>query len=799
MSTNQEGAEAPRRTNGGRSTEADLQLRMLLTTLRKHQWRILSAALLTTALAALIVWSLLPTYRAQASILFESGNSDQIIQFDDILNADDGSSEYFLTQVELLRSRQLAANVARAESLDQHWEFNPERPVPERYRPSGPIAPFVNAAVSSGGELYDRALAHLNALIGRGQSADAPSAVEPAIDAAGQAIDPEAAPEDTLATIDVNSRLVTDVIARTKVIQFKGTNLVRVTFDSADPELAASVANAFGREYVAATHSRKAGLTDEASGWLGERVEVLRTTLDTAEAALLEFREENGLVDYQGEIGGLNEQQIGIVTGELIDARREMQEARALVREVNAARLAGTEALEHIPAIAVDPGVQRYRLTLQENERELNELRNRYLDRHPRVVDARSNVETAAANLQRHVLNLADQVEKRYGIAQANVASLESDLAEEKGESQSLGRKQLELIELEREVEINADLYERFFNRARETEEAKSLMSANATVADPASVPQEPVKPRKTLILFAVFSLTTLAAGGLVIAMEDFKDTIQGIHDVESKLGLNVLGVVPMLKGSSDLFHSADSQALTPRRIRDSDGRFVESMRTLRTSVRLLDTIGTCRTIMVTSSVPGEGKSTIASNLAQALGKTERVLLIEADLRRPGISQSLHLQGPGFANLLRGEIVPSKGIHRKAIEGVDLLAAGHIDEESPELLLSPSLDPMLKMFGKYYDGIVIDSAPVQAVSDALILGQFADKTLFVVKADDTSSAIVSRAVNRLLHHDIDICGAVISQVDIRQVSRYGGDHYYQGYFDKYGYGENVRHDRVRAG
>jgi len=798
MSTNQQNIAVPPTMSGKRSTEADLQLRLLLTKLRKHKWRILAAALLATAVAALVVWSLLPIYRAKASILFESSNRGQIIEFDEVLSADDGGSEYLLTQVEILRSRQLAANVARAESLNEHWEFNSELPIPDRYRPTGPIAPFVNEVASSIGGFYRGTIARVNTLLGRAEDDEGTIVVEPAIDQAGEAIDPEAAPEDTLATIEVDSRLVTAVMARTKVVQFKGTNLVRVNFDSADPALAASVANAFGREYVAATRSRKAGLTDEASGWLSERLEVLRTKLDDAESALLEFREENGLVDFNGEVGGLNEQQIGIVTTELIDARREMQEARALVGEVNAARLVGTEVLEQIPAIAVDPGVQRYRITLQETERELTELRNRYLDRHPRVVDARSNLETAEQNLQRHVLSLADQIEKRYRIAQANVASLEGNLAQEKGEIQSLGRKQLQLMELEREVEINADLYERFFNRARETEEAKSLTSANASIVDPASVPQEPVKPKKTLVLFAVFTLTTLAASGLVFALEDFKDTIQGIHDVETKLGLNVLGVVPALRGSADLVRPTETHALTPRRIKDGDGRFIESMRTLRTSIRLLDEAGDCRKIMVTSSVPGEGKSTIASNLAQSLAKTERVLLIEADMRRPGISQSLHLRGPGFANLLRSEVAPSQCIHRKAIEGVDLLAAGDVDEDSPELLLSPHLGPMLQTFGQHYDSIVIDSAPVQAVSDALILGQFADQTLFVVKADDTSSAIVSRAVKRLLHHDIKICGAVISQVDFQQVSRYGGDYYYQGYFDKYGYGENLQHDRVRA-
>ena len=785
----------PRARGTAANGPSEVPLRLILTKLRKHRWMILSSAGLATAVAALIVWSLLPTYRAKASVLFELENRARIIEIDELVDTDGSSTEYLQTQVEVLRSRQLAETIARELALDEHWEFNDSIPTPPGIGRSGPLAELSERFRGTLSELTGMAMSQVRTLLGMSGGG---AAREEARSIAARDVDETDAatdPETTLLGDAAETRLGSAVMERRKVVQVKGTNMVRISFDSADPVLAAEVANAFAREYINGVRVRKAGLTDEAAGWLSTRLEVLKAKLEEAERDLLDFRESNGLVDFQGNVGGLNEQQIGIVTRELIDARGEMQEMRVLAREVAVARAAGPEALKQLPAVAVDPVVQRYRISLQDAERELAELSNRYLERHPRVVDARSSVATIERALERQISGIAEQIERGYVIAQAKVESLESDLLNEKGAIQSLGRKQIQLLELEREVQVNNDLYQRFFNRVREAEEARGLSHANASVADPASVPQTPVAPRTTLILFSVFTLFSLGASGLVFAMEDFKDTIQGVHDVESKLGVPVVGVVPLVRGRGRVW--SDENTLTPRHLRDRDGRFLESMRTLRAGIRLEDERGGAQVIMITSSVPHEGKSTIASNLAQVLGKTERVLLIEADLRRPGMSRSLRVRGPGLADVLRKTHLPSECIRRRAIDGVHLMPAGHIDDESPELLLESALAPTMNVFRAYYDRILIDSAPVQAVSDALILGKHVDTTLFVVKADDTSSIVASRGVRRLQQHGVDICGAIISQVDLDTVARYGGDHYYEGYFDKYRYGDTALHKARR--
>jgi capsular exopolysaccharide synthesis family protein len=194
---------------------------------------------------------------------------------------------------------------------------------------------------------------------------------------------------------------------------------------------------------------------------------------------------------------------------------------------------------------------------------------------------------------------------------------------------------------------------------------------------------------------------------------------------------------------------------------------------------------------MVTSAVPGEGKSTVASNLAHSLSKLENTVLIEADMRRPGLGRALNLRSHGLSNVLNGEIYLEDALRENAIGDLDLIPAGKIPENHLELLASPEFAEVLELLHSRYDRIVIDMAPVQAVSDAIVVGKYVDSTIYVVKADGTPLPVVKRGVERLKEKGIAVSGVVISQVDLARISSYGGDYYYQGYYDYYGYGEDI--------
>ena len=778
---------------------ADRQLRLVVTALRKHKWPIILTAAMATALAALIVYSLIPTYRAKAALLFAFEDRGQIIQIDELIDREESSSEYLQTQVEILRSRQLAADVVDTLVLVDHWEFNSAVITPDRFLPKGPVADFTYTVIDTASKITAPLFEVLEKFTGvsfsTASQSDEPTVASTLIEAdeadgANPASTPAISPDTQLT--DRNESIVNIVMARTNIRPVKGTNLVRIIFDAKDPEMAAAVANAYARQYVENYRSRETSLNDKATGFLEERVEVLRARLDSSERELLEFQSANGIVNFRGDIGGINEQELGLVTTELLAANRELVSAKVLRDDLQDARAQGFDALDKVPLVSQDPVVQRNRAILADTESELSNLLNRYGDRHPLVVDARSSLQSTRDNLERQMVNVADMAEIRYTSALANVRELEQQRLNEKGEIQQLSLKQLEMADLEREVEINRDLYNRYFNRARESEEASGLSAANATLADPATTPTQPVKPRKHLVLLIVGLGSSILAAGFVLWREDFLDTIKGVRDVERKLGLRVLGVMPSTgfkRGRKD-----NSSTITPRHIHDPEGLFEEALRTLRTSVLLLDNASEQpnKVILITSSIPGEWKSTVASNLARSLSVNERVLLIEADMRRPGLSHALALTGTGLADLLQGKVMPSECIHTRAIPGVHFLAAGRIDADSPDLLLSPNLKKVVKTFSDSYDRVIIDSAPIQAVSDALIMGNMSDAVFFIVQADSTGSALAAQAVDRLREGGVPLAGAVVSQVDLTKLARYGGDFYYHGFFDKYGYGHRVQ-------
>jgi len=405
-------------------------------------------------------------------------------------------------------------------------------------------------------------------------------------------------------------------------------------------------------------------------------------------------------------------------------------------------------------------------------------------------VDAKSQLSTLNNSLQGHVLRVVNSIEKDYQLKQQRVASIQSKLATGKKDIQQLGTKKFELDALEREVATNQDIYDTFFNRMSEARSADGLETANARISDFAVAPVNPVKPKKQLII-ALAALASLVLSMLMAFLyEQMDDTIKSTNDIEGKLGLKLLGILPLVK--TGVFGKGQALPLNPSEIPDKKGTFAEAISTARTAICMEDGEEGRKIIMVTSSVPGEGKSTASINLAYSLAQLERVLLIDCDMRRPTVARAAGLDKnvPGLSSLITNTAAARDCIVRGAFGGsVDILPSGPIPDQPLELLSSKRFEKILEQLGNYYDRIVIDSAPTQAVSDALVLSKHCDALVYAVKSHDTSLDLVKRGVQRLRQVNAPIAGILITQVDIDKITSYGGDYYYQGYYDYYGYTE----------
>ncbi|MGB0867248.1 MAG: CpsD/CapB family tyrosine-protein kinase, partial [Granulosicoccaceae bacterium] len=267
---------------------------------------------------------------------------------------------------------------------------------------------------------------------------------------------------------------------------------------------------------------------------------------------------------------------------------------------------------------------------------------------------------------------------------------------------------------------------------------------------------------------------------------------VRGAEDIEAKLGLPLLGIIPQLKYGKGLFGKATDLPLSPQAIDDQRGTFSESIRTIRTSVTLNSGDVSDKVIMVTSSVPNEGKSTLSINLAYSMSQVEKVLLIDADMRRPSVHKTLGLPADavGLANLVEKTAKAQDCIMKGVIGNLDVMTAGGVPSNPLELISSKRFAYLLEQLRKHYDRVIIDCAPVQAVSDSLVLSQSADSVLYVVRSVVTPMPLAQRGVARMKQVGAKIKGIVVTQVDVEKLQSYGGDHYYQGYYDYYGYSED---------
>jgi succinoglycan biosynthesis transport protein ExoP len=354
---------------------------------------------------------------------------------------------------------------------------------------------------------------------------------------------------------------------------------------------------------------------------------------------------------------------------------------------------------------------------------------------------------------------------------------MQAALSANRSEIQSISRKEFKLRELQRDVDSNRVLFDTFVTRLKETAATADMGSANARVVDVALMPSKPVKPKKALIVALAAVLALFAGIALTLLLESLSNTFKTAGQVEDLLNLPVLGILPLMAVS-------ERKVLARMYNNDSFRNFSESVRTLRTSVVLAGIDHPQKVLLVTSSIPEEGKSTVSINLAFALGQIEKVLLIDADMRRPTLAKSFEFPvgTHGLANLVAGTAVLEDCIRH--VDGIDMISAGTVPPNPLDLLSSPRLAELIDLLKGQYDRIVIDSPPTHAVSDSSVLSLLANAVIYVVKSDATDITLAQKGVGQLLQGNAPLTGVVLNQVDIKKAQGYG----YAGYYDYHGYG-----------
>jgi capsular exopolysaccharide synthesis family protein len=708
--------------------------------IRRNLWRILALVAAVGVLAWMVASGLPPVYRSTATLLVES-TKPKIVSIEEVYNSMAGTQrEFYQTQFEILKSRELAAKLVRRLKLAEHPALDPRQQPPawyEKWLPKG----------FAGGE----------------QSAPAPEAIERGVVGRVQR--------------DITPQLV------------RNSQLIRISFDSRDPELAAAVPNALAEIYIESDLESRMAMNRKASAFLTSQTAELKKRVAEAEAALQAFREREKIIDVKTVAQSGASRQIEELTTSLIEARRRKNEAEYAWQQVTAlAQGKSNEALESIPAIQKHPLVLKLKEAEAEAEKRHADAAKRYGAEHPRMVAAESELRSARENARRGLSGAVQTVTREYESARANEAAIERTLAAAKADVQNLNRKEFQLAALEREVATSRQFYDMFMQRFKETNISGEMHSPIARVVDPAIVPGAPFGPNQRLIVGLSLLGALLAGVSLALLLERLDNTVKSSHEVENRLGVPALGVLNITKVKR-------GAQLERAFLDDPQTSFSEAIRTIRSGVMLSAIDSPRKIVLVTSSIPEEGKTTVASNLAFALGQVKKTLLIDADMRRPKIGRVLGGSGSnllGLSQLVAGEAPFERCIYPVA-QGSQLsvLPSGRIPPNPLELLASHGFAAMLQKLAQTFDMIVIDSPPVQLVSDALVLSNLASEVIYVVKADDTPYPLARQGIRRLRRVNAPILGVVLNQLDPVKADRYYGEYSGYGkrfYNRKYGYG-----------
>lgn len=705
---------------------------------RQHSVKLISLAFIVTVISVLVSFTQQPIYKATTSILIEAKEA-KVVAIEDVYGLASESKEYFLTQYELLASRELAKRVVEKLKLVKTKEFNPYFETDEE--PS-----FISEILS----MF--------------KSSDSP--------------DKQTVSEDKV--LEATIRVFHDSISVDPVTK---TQLVNLSVESSSPKLATLCVNALAQSYIELQQDAKSGMNKKANAWLTKRLDELRNQLKTSEKKLQEYQRNNNLIDVKGSSTLVNKELENVTAG-LVDARTRRLELESTYKKLQNAKSRSYLELSTLPAVLKHPLVQKLRGNEASAELKISELSKRYGYKHPTMIAARSELKAAQNTTLIQMRRIADGIKNDYKAALNNERSLEVALEDVKSKIRGVSRSESKMNEFVREVEANKELYKTFYRRVRETNVTDDLQLASARVIDPATVPYSPIRPNKKATAAIAFFATLIFAFALLILYDMLNSTIKTPEDVDYKLGVPMLGLVPIISDKVDkkrwAFNMADN----------SDRRFCESVRTVRTSITLATMESAGKVLMITSSIPSEGKSTTVINLATAYAQmNEKVLLIDADMRKPKVANALNLgqKNYGLSNAIANPSHIEECTQYVEALGLDVLVSGTVCSNPLELLSSNNFKGLLNSLREKYDRILIDTAPLQSVSDALYLSTIVDGTIYIVKSDSTQDKYVKNGIRRLQKSKSQLLGVVLNQVDVDQQKRIGSGAY-SGYYDYFDYG-----------
>ena len=562
------------------------------------------------------------------------------------------------------------------------------------------------------------------------------------------------------------------------VTQIRNSDVVNITMTSGNAELAKILLEQVIDAYLKYDVDTKVKVTNYANQQINIRLSKLLEQMEIAEQKLLNYKKENNLIDI-GDIKDLKIDQIKSVSKRIIDTNRELQKKQ---NDLTAIKLAegNVEELLAIADLRNKKEVDTIRTTINATNNNIEALQIIYKDEHPKV----KKVLKTKENLDNRLKEILDENIAAAAFELANlqgfISASKEELNNAKFDLQTLEEKDVALKQYVREVETNNKIYETFLQRMKETNEVKELQSSNVRIIQNALLPLSPISPNifKITMLFYFLSFGVIFV--MLIYFEFNSNTIIEPSNLES-LNIPVLATLPSVKKIDKGYH------LSQMFIEDVNSEFSESIRTLRTL--LVAKYQKNKTILLSSTYSGEGKTTISLNTALSFSKIGKVLLIETDIRRPSVLSKTNLadEAPnvGFSDIIQGgDVKMSDCIMKLPGSEIEVMTSGTRRSDLTDLTTTKKLRQFFDILKNNYDYVIVDTPPIQPVSDTLFISQATDHNLLIVRANHTKLVGIKSIIKKLENVNVKVDGLIFNDLDTSKASYYG---YYQygGYYNKY--------------
>ncbi len=700
----------------------NMDLREAARLLRRRLNLIISITVGGAALALLVALLLTPQYRSEAVIMLDPRQT-KVVDSGPVVSGLPAENAVVRSEMDILTSRTILERVIKKLELEQDPEFLPRS--------------------------LSRSLNPLNLF------------------------------RRSVPTEEQAARMRTEVVQnmqkRLHVVNDGRSYSINVSFESKEPAKAAKIANAIADEYLVDQLETKYEATARANKWLDERLSSLKVKVEESEKAVEQFRQKTKLIDIAGST--ISARQMESINSQLTAARGETSKAEARLRSIQS-MLNSKEGVNGAADVLGSPLIQNLRQQEAQIRSREAEMASRYGALHPKMINAQAERRELQSKIAEEVHKIVLSLGNEVDVARAKERQMEADLRKLEERAGVEMRDSVTLNQLQREAQANRTLYENFLNRFKQTSEQKDLQTPDARIIARAEPPIEAAFP--VIWLFLLVGAIVGAAIGVVLAYltEYFDRGFRGVSQLEEVSGLPVIGIVPSLAKVS-------ARSVEDYVVDKPHSAYAEALRTVRTAIHFSNVDNPPKTVMVTSSMPKEGKTSFCLSMGRALAKGgNKILLIDADLRRPRIADVLNLnkKNGGLAGLLAGRKTLEAVLQKDpVVKNLDIIPAVGKTANAQNLLSSQQMRKMLSELTSKYDLVIIDSPPILAVADAAMIARVVDTSIFLVRWATTPRDTAAQALKQLYAFGCKMAGVVLTQVDTTEHAKYGEGYYHQEY------------------